>query len=50
MKNFQPELFLESLHKKLNTFALSDNKSADPQFNRFMTILADMVNEHAPLK
>ena len=50
MKNFQPELFLESLNKKLNTFALSDNKPVYPQFNKFMTILTDTVNEHAPLK
>ena len=50
MKNFQPELFLESLNKKLNNFALSDNKAVDPQFNKFMTILTDTVNEQAPLK
>ena len=50
MKNFQPELFLETLNKKLNNFTLSDNKPVDPQFNKFMTILTDTVNEHAPLK
>ena len=50
MKNFQPELFLESLIKKLNNFALSDNKPVDPQCNKFMTVLTDPVNEHAPLK
>ena len=50
IKNLQPELFLESLSKKLNTFALSDNKPVDSQFKRFMTILTDVVNEHAPLK
>ena len=50
MKNFRPELFLESLNKKLNSFTLSDNKPVDPQFNKFMTILTDPVNEHAPLK
>ena len=50
MKNFQSELFLESLNKKLNNFALSDNKPVDTQINKFMTVLTDTVNEHAPLK
>ena len=50
MKNFQLKLFLETLNKKLNNFTLSDNKPVDPQFKKFMTILTDTVNEHAPLK
>ena len=47
---FPPEVFLESLNKKLNIFALSDSKPIGPQFNKFKTIFTDAINEHAPLK
>ena len=50
MKNFYKEEFLITLENKLSNLFVNNTLSVNELFNKFVTILADIVNDFAPIR
>ena len=51
-ENFNIEIFIKDLNKKIKNFSIKNTKAVDSQFDKFMFIrvLSSVVNQHAPVK